>query len=303
MVNIGVVIPNPLPAGMALPDIARLAHTAEIAGLDGIWAEDGLSSGDAAVLDLMCVLAACAAASEKIEVGSAIFAPSLRNLSWALKQVATVQLLARGRLRLGVALGAADDGVYGLAGLARSGQRERTDAFLEVLTAARRGDLESAPSPLSPPALLLGTALPVPPVWVGGTSEAALRRAVRFGDGWLSGLQTPAELEASSNRLRQLAEDEGRSVPLTGIVLHVAVGTAPSRHLAAQSAAAMQSLYGVPAQLAETLAISGTPQEVADQLARYLDAGAVQLCLVSNVLPWSESWPMLADVRRVLLGG
>jgi alkanesulfonate monooxygenase SsuD/methylene tetrahydromethanopterin reductase-like flavin-dependent oxidoreductase (luciferase family) len=178
MVNIGVVIPNPLPAGMALPDIARLAHTAEIAGLDGIWAEDGLSSGDAAVLDLMCVLAACAAASEKIEVGSAIFALSLRNLSWALKQVATVQLLARGRLR-----------------------------------------------------------------------------------------------------------------------------TAPSRHLAAQSAAAMQSLYGVPTQLAETLAIGGTPQEVADQLARYLDAGAVELCLVSNVLPWSESWSMLADVRRVVFGG
>ncbi len=63
----------------------------------------------------------CRAASEKIEVGSAIFAPSLRNLSWALKQVATVQLLARGRLQLGVALGAADEEVYGLAGLARSG--------------------------------------------------------------------------------------------------------------------------------------------------------------------------------------
>ncbi len=173
MVNIGVVIPNPLPAGMALPDIARLARTAETVGLDGIWAEDGLASGDAAVLDLMCVLAACAAASQKIEVGSAIFAPSLRNLSWALKQVATLQLLARGRLQLGVALGAAGDEVYELAGLTRSGQRNRTDEFLGILGAARRGELERMPSPLSSQALLLGTALAVPPVWVGGTSEAA----------------------------------------------------------------------------------------------------------------------------------
>jgi alkanesulfonate monooxygenase SsuD/methylene tetrahydromethanopterin reductase-like flavin-dependent oxidoreductase (luciferase family) len=303
MAKVGAVITNPLPAGMAPPDIARLARLAETAGLDGIWAEDGIACGDAAVLDIMCVLATAAAATESIEVGSAIFVPSLRNLTWALKQVATVQLVAAGRLQLGVALGAAGEEEYRLAGLTRSGQRERTDEFLHVLAAARRGEVEKQATPLSARALLLGTTLPVPTVWVGGTSEAALRRAVRFGDGWLSGLQTPAELEASSSRLHQLAEEEGRPCPLAGIVLHVAVGAAPSNALVAQSAAAMQSLYGVPAERAEELAIGGTPQQVADQLARYQHAGAVQFCLASNVLPWSESWPMLAEVRQVLLGG
>ena len=303
MARVGAVITNPLPDGMELPDIARLARLAESAGLDGVWAEDGIASGDAAVLDITCVLAAAAAATERIEVGSSIFAPSLRNLTWALKQVATLQLIAGGRLQLGVALGAAGEEEYGLAGLTRSGQRQRTDEFLRVLTAARRGEVEKAAALLSARALLLGTALPVPPLWVGGTSLAALRRAARFGDGWLSGLQTPAEFEASSNHLHHLADEEGRPCPLTGIVLHVAVGTTPSDVLAAPSAAAMQSLYGVPAERAEELAIGGTPQQVADQLAHYLDAGAAQFCLVSNVLPWPESWPMLAEVRQVLLGG
>ncbi|MGH9107354.1 MAG: LLM class flavin-dependent oxidoreductase [Acidimicrobiales bacterium] len=142
----------------------------------------------------------------------------------------------------------------------------------------------------------------MPPLWVGGTSLAALRRVARFGDGWLSGLQTPAEFEASLSRLRQLTEEEASPRPLAGMVLHVAVGAAPWHDLAAQSAAGMQSLYGVPVQRAEELAIGGTPEQVAGELARYLDTGAVQLCLVSNVLPWSESWPMLAEVRRVLLG-
>ncbi len=189
MASIGVDITNPLPAGMALPDIARLARGAETAGLDGIWAEDGFVHGDAAVLDLTCVLAACAAATEKIEIGSAIFAPSMRNLSWALKQVATLQLLAGGRLQLGVALGAAGEEEYRLAGLTRSGQRERTDQFLRILVAARRGEVGNVASPLSPQALLLGTSLPVPPLWVGGTSAGAVRRAARFGDGWLSGFR------------------------------------------------------------------------------------------------------------------
>ena len=301
MLNIGVSIPNPLPDAMALPDIACLARLAESAGLDSIWTEDGIAYGDSVVLDMVCVLAAVAASTERIEVGSAIFVPSLRNLTWALKQVATLQLVARGRLKLGVGLGAAGSEEYGLAGLNRSGQRERTDEFLRVLVAARRGKVEEAGAPLSARALLLGASVPVPQLWVGGTSLAALRRAVRCGDGWLSGFQTPAEFGVSLSRLRTLAEEEGRTCPLAGIVLHVSVGKAPSDELVGQSVSAMCSLYGLPAERARELAIGGTPKQVADQLANYRDAGAVQFCLVSNVLPWSESWLRLADVRQILL--
>jgi alkanesulfonate monooxygenase SsuD/methylene tetrahydromethanopterin reductase-like flavin-dependent oxidoreductase (luciferase family) len=64
----------------------------------------------------------------------------------------------------------------------------------------------------------------------------------------------------------------------------------------------MQAAYGVPAQRAQELAIGGTPEQVADKVARYLDAGAVRVALISDVLPWSESWPVLGEVRRVLLG-
>jgi alkanesulfonate monooxygenase SsuD/methylene tetrahydromethanopterin reductase-like flavin-dependent oxidoreductase (luciferase family) len=63
----------------------------------------------------------------------------------------------------------------------------------------------------------------------------------------------------------------------------------------------MQAAYGVPAERAQELAIGGTLGQVADEVARYLDAGAVRVALISDVLPWSESWPALAEVRRVLL--
>jgi len=112
-VNVGVVVPSPLPPGMALPDISRLAREAEMAGLDCIWVEDNVGRDGAVVLDNMCVLAACAASTQRTEVGSSIFVPSTRNLFWALKQVATVQIIAGGRLQLGVALA----GVSGLADL------------------------------------------------------------------------------------------------------------------------------------------------------------------------------------------
>jgi alkanesulfonate monooxygenase SsuD/methylene tetrahydromethanopterin reductase-like flavin-dependent oxidoreductase (luciferase family) len=254
------------------------------------------------VLDVTCAVSACAAATEAIGVGSAIFAPSMRNLSWSLKQVATVNLLARGRFTLGVALGASSEHEYRLAGLTRSGQRERTEEFLSILAAWRRGDVTPGALSATARALLLGAPSPAPSLWVGGTSPAALRRAVRFADGWLSGSQTPAEFEDSLGRLRQLAEDAGRPCPRAGIVLDVAVGTAPDR-LAAVSAESMQALYGTPAERAAELAIGGTPEQVADQIARYLEAGAEKVALVSAVVPWSDSWPLLAEVRRLLLDG
>jgi alkanesulfonate monooxygenase SsuD/methylene tetrahydromethanopterin reductase-like flavin-dependent oxidoreductase (luciferase family) len=109
-----------------------------------------------------------------------------------------------------------------------------------------------------------------------------------------------AEYKASLAELRRLADQEGRRTPQAGIVLSVAVGTA-SGGLAATSAESMHSLYDVPAGRADELAIGGTPEQVAEQIARYVDAGAEKVAVVSAVLPWSDSWPMLAEVRRIIL--
>ena len=86
-------------------------------------------------------------------------------------------------------------------------------------------------------------------------------------------------------------------------MLSVAVGSGPSYDLAAKCSAAMQSAYGLERERAEELAIAGTVEQVAEALGRYADAGAVRVALISDVLPWSESWPVLGEVRRVLLGG
>jgi alkanesulfonate monooxygenase SsuD/methylene tetrahydromethanopterin reductase-like flavin-dependent oxidoreductase (luciferase family) len=89
--------------------------------------------------------------------------------------------------------------------------------------------------------------VPVPPLWVGGTSLPALRRAVRFGNGWLSGLQTPGEFAASRQRLFDLFDEAGRPRPLSGIGLHAAIGTGSDRDLAEVTAGTMHSMYGLVA--------------------------------------------------------
>lgn len=300
-IRIGVSLPEASLPGTPLPDIAGLAGVAEQAGLDGVWVADRLATGDLSVLDSGLSLAVAAGVTSSIAVGYAIYVPSLRPLAWAAKQVATLQHIARGRLQLGVGLGGGNDAEYLAAGFRRSDRVRRTDEFLADLP----GLLAGGPLPLGPrtggSAVRLLPAVPVPPLWVGGTSLPALRRAVKFGDGWLSGLQTPQEFSASRSRLAELSDEAGRPTPLTGIGLHAAIGTGSGRDLTEMTAGMMQSMYGVPIDRAREVAIAGTVAQVASQLVPYVEAGADLIVVVCDPAPSPRSWELLADVRRLLL--
>lgn len=299
-VSIGVSFPESIMPGTPLPDIAGLARLAEQAGLDGVWAGDRLAAGELSVLDSSLSLAVAAAVTSSIAVGYAIYVPSLRPLAWAAKQVATLQHIAGGRLQLGVAVGGGGDAEYLAAGFRRPDRARRTDEFLARLP----GLLAGQPLPHGPgasgDAIRLLPAVPVPPLWVGGTSSAALRRAVRFGDGWLSGLQTPREFAASRQRLLELSGEAGRPRPLTGIGLHAAIGTGSGRELAEVTAGMLNSMYGVPADRAREVTIAGTPSQVASQLAPYAEAGADLIVVVCDPAPSPKSWELLAEVRLLL---
>jgi alkanesulfonate monooxygenase SsuD/methylene tetrahydromethanopterin reductase-like flavin-dependent oxidoreductase (luciferase family) len=297
-IRIGVSFPESIVPGTPLPDIAGLAEFAEQAGLDGVWAGDRLAAGGLSVLDSGLSLAVAAAVTSSITVGYAIFVPSLRPLAWAAKQVATLQHIAGGRLQLGVALGGGGDAEYLAAGFRRSDRARRTDEFLALLPDMLAGQPLPYGSGVSGgDSIGLLPAVPVPPLWVGGTSLAALRRAVRFGDGWLSGLQTPPEFAASRQRLFELADAAGRPRPLTGIGLHAAISAGSGRGLAEMTAGMMHSMYGVPADRAREVAIAGTPAQVASQLAPYAEAGADMIVVVCDPAPSAGAWELLADVR------
>jgi alkanesulfonate monooxygenase SsuD/methylene tetrahydromethanopterin reductase-like flavin-dependent oxidoreductase (luciferase family) len=263
-ISIGASFPESIMPGTPLPDIASLAGVAEQAGLDGVWAGDRLAAGELSVLDSGLCLAAAAAVTTSITVGYAIYAPSLRPLAWAARQVATLQHITGGRLQLGVAIGGGSDAEYLAAGFRRPDRARRTDEFLTLLPAILAGQpLPHGAGTPGPDAIRLLPAVPVPPIWVGGTSVPALRRAVRSGDGWLSGLQAPREFAASRQRLFEHADEAGRPRPLTGIALHAAIGTGPRRDLAEMTTAMMHAMYGVPADRAREVAIAGTPAQVA----------------------------------------
>ena len=228
-VRVGVVLPDSASPGEAPPDVAGLARVAEAAGLDGVWAEDTFAAGDRSVLDATLTLAVAAAVTSRISVGFAIFVPSLRPLGWAARQVASLQHHAGGRLRLGVGIGGGRSASEYLAvGVRLQDRAARTDDFLRLLPDLLGGKPTVIPDCSSAGAVRLLPAAAMPPVWIGGISAAALRRAVRFGDGWLSGFQTPAEFAASARQLGELAAAAGRARPRLGVSVSACIGTAVS---------------------------------------------------------------------------
>ena len=301
-ISIGVSFPESIVPGTPLPDIAGLAGLAEQAGLDGVWVGDRLAAGELSVLDSGLSLAVAAAVTSSIAVGYAIYVPSLRPLAWAAKQVATLQHIAGGRLQLGVGVGGGGDAEYLAAGFRRSDRARRTDEFLTLLPGVLAGQpLPHGSGASGGDAIRLLPAVPVPPLWVGGTSLPALRRVVRFGDGWLSGLQTPREFAASRQQLFELSDEAGRASPLTGIGLQAAIGHGSARELREVTAGTMRSMYGLPADRAHEVTIAGTPAQVASQLAPYVEAGADLIVVVCDPAPSAKSWELLADARRLVL--
>ncbi|MGH8981385.1 MAG: LLM class flavin-dependent oxidoreductase, partial [Acidimicrobiales bacterium] len=122
-------------------------------------------------------------------------------------------------------------------------------------------------------------AAPVP-VWVGGASPGALRRAALFGDGWVPLFCDPATFATRLAEVRELrAAAGGDPDDLTAAVVMVArVGDDGAAH--AQGAAWLSRLYGISPRAFERHLVAGTADRVAEGAHRYFSAGAAHVVVL-----------------------
>ena len=299
-VRVGAVLLDAAAPFEPLLDVVGSARYAERVGLDSLWAGEHLVLADAQLLDSTLTLAAAAAVTHEIGIGSAVFLPSLRPLVWAARLVATLSHLAAVRLELGVGVGAGPEQEYLAAGQRREDRGRRTDEFLQALPGLLAGNpvRVGAGDELTTVRLLPSEA--VPTVWIGGSSPAALARTVRFGDGWLGAFVTPAEFAATGGRLRELADAAGRPMPRLGLVTHAGIGPVDDRLLLESAVAVLRSSYGLPRDRAEQLAVAGSPARVADRFAEYTAHGAEHLVVINDRGPWQQACDLLAATRGLV---
>jgi probable F420-dependent oxidoreductase len=188
-VHLGVILPN-FGAGSSPDGIRRAAEAAEELGFDSVWTTEHIVVGPEGVdpygrvYDPFVTLGWVAGWTERVGLGTSIVLLPLHNPFHVAKEAATLQELSGGRFTLGVGVGWHRE-EFTFMGVPYEGRGRRADEAIRVMRALWSGersfqgrfwsfdDATAEPHPS-----------PQPEIWVGGSSDLAVRRARRLGDVW-----------------------------------------------------------------------------------------------------------------------
>lgn len=218
----GLLLPH-FGAHASLENLVAGARLAERMGFDSLWVRDhvvfhphGMEGTDRTFLEPFVVLSAVGAVTTRLTLGTSALIPYRHPIDTALS-FASLSFLFGPRLIVGFGLGSGDHefAALGLSGIERDAlMEEQVRVMRSVWTGEsvsfqgrfyRFSDVEVHPAPGAPI-----------PIWCCGNSAAAARRAAEFCDGFLPGRITVKTMALRMRRMRRIARELGRPVPLAG---------------------------------------------------------------------------------------
>ncbi|HSE94458.1 MAG TPA: TIGR03619 family F420-dependent LLM class oxidoreductase [Methylomirabilota bacterium] len=277
--------------GVQLPHRAELlgpvAARAEGLGYDSVWIGDHVAFHNP-TLESLTALTWVAAHTTRVRLGPCVYLLALRHPTVVAKAVATLDVLSGGRVVFGVGVGGEFPKEFEAAGVPPAERGRRVDEGIAVCRAVwsrspasfhgrfvRFADVAVEPRPVQPDG---------PPIWIGGRSDAALRRAARLGDGWVSYLYTPERYRTALRKIRAMAAEAGRDLGAgRGFeAAHLAFTVVDDdwERARATAAGSLDRQYRQSFDaLAAKYCVLGPPDRCAATLARFVEAGARTLIL------------------------
>ncbi len=283
-VEFGVLLPTREAVMSGRPETApvlAMAERAEATGFDSVWIGDSLTARPRH--EPLTLLAAAAARTRRVRVGTAVLLPALRNPVVLAHVVGTLDRIAEGRLILGVGIAADTLAIRKEFEAACVPFERRVGRFLETLEICRAlwrrdgvsfsgkhftlQDVTMEPKPHRPGG---------PPIWMGGSGPTALREAARF-DAWFpSGPSVPFFAEHWP-RVQAAARAAGRAPDDVTGAAYLTLALDPSPAAAEQRLHGfLETYYRAPARviLARQATYAGPIEGCVEWLQRWIDAGA-----------------------------
>jgi probable F420-dependent oxidoreductase len=274
-----------LVGGAPDPGVFReVAVRAEELGYDSIWAGDHISYRNP-ILDLVVALSTFAAMTSRITLGAGIVLLPLRHPSVVAKEFASLDYLSGGRTILGVGVGGESGPDFDAVGVSPRERGARTDDAMKALRALFRERPAAYEGRFFSFAGISIEPAGDPPLWVGGRSATAIRRAATLGDGWI-----PIWVSAQAIADAELPDGVTRAVTLPA---HVGDPQRLLEHLRIR----YSGEFGE--HVIDRYCVAGEPEHCVARVREYIDAGAEHV--VFNALELDDA-ERLMEVCRAAAG-
>ncbi len=298
--RLAVSIPQTFPSGPISPaSIRTFAQRAEELGFDSLWVQESII-GRQRQLDSIELLTFTAACTSRIGLGAAVLLLPLRAPVPLAKTLATLDQLSAGRLTVALGLGVASDTdlAFGLEPGSRVGRFTESVQILKALWTqdavnfeGKHWQLRGVPMEPKP------VQQPHPPLWFGVHHPNALKRTVRYADGFIGAGGSSTEQFASEVvTLRQLLEAAGRDPATFPFAKRVYIAVDNDRERAGQRLAERLGGYsrGGSGPAHERIAVWGSVSECLAGLQKVVDVGA-ELVLLTPLFDEAEHLEIFAS--------
>ena len=264
-------------AGISSEEVLDAARKAEEAGIDGLFAGDHVTfygNGN----DGLVNLAAVATVTERAKLMTSVYLLALRHPTPVALQCAMIDQLSNGRLILGVGIGGEDKNEWLACGIDPRTRARRTDEALQILRSLwtqeettfkgkyfQLNKVRMQPKPMRDEGI---------PIHIGGRSDAALRRTARYGDAWTAIWVSARRMNEAREKIDEWAAKEGRDGSKIGLGLQLWHSVDGDRDEARRRLSKrMQGFYQIPFENFEKYCPYGSPEEIAEYLGPFLEAG------------------------------
>jgi probable F420-dependent oxidoreductase len=195
-------------------DYWRWVDLCEAGGVDSIWQTDRLVSRTP-ILECMTVMAALAGRTRRLRFGMNVVSLALRDPVLLAKQCATIDVLSEGRLLPAFGIGSPLGPEWQTLDIDTKTRGRRTDESLQIIARLWREDsvdFEGRHYRLKAASISPKPVQPDLPMWIGGSSDAAIRRTAKYGTGWQGGGETMEDAIRVVAGIKQALPAAGRSI-------------------------------------------------------------------------------------------
>ena len=260
----------------------QMAETAERIGYDSVWVGDSITSKPR--LEPLAVMAALAARTHRVKIGTAVMLNALRHPVHLAHSIATIDNISDGRIILGLGAGRSNNQMFvdehAAVGVPIEERAARMEESIDVLRKLWTEDDVSNPEGFYP---LTGMTLePRPvqqpvPIWLSSNwVQRGLRRVAAQGDGWITNVPSTEMFTKCWDRIEEKGQELSRDVSRIPRALYISVNLNDEDEALSEGDGFMRAYYGIPYEVVskQLLCVFGPAQKAIDAIKRYKDAGA-----------------------------